>query len=153
MDKKLELLVDSIETSESFENGCKIVVDSLRTMISHFDWVGIYMRQLDDLVLIAWNGPKETEHTRIPIGAGICGLAAKRKETVTVDDVSGDSRYLACFPQTRSELVVPLLGKEDVIGEIDIDSDTLATFTNEDRSLVEQVAGTLVSRYEKQDER
>jgi len=82
---------------------------------------------------------------RIPVGQGICGLAARTGETVVVDDVNADPRYLACFPQTRAEIVVPLLLGQEVIGEIDIDSDTRAAFTQADRDLIEETASVLTA--------
>ncbi|MCD6135415.1 GAF domain-containing protein, partial [Candidatus Bipolaricaulota bacterium] len=73
----------------------------------------------------------------------ICGLAARTGETVIVGDVNADSRYLACFPQTRAEIVVPIYAGDKVIGEIDIDSDTADAFTDDDRNLLEDVARLL----------
>jgi GAF domain-containing protein len=80
---------------------------------------------------------------RIPVGQGICGLAARTGETVIVDDVNADDRYLACFPQTRAEIVVPLLLGQEVIG--DIDSDTRAAFTQADRDLIKEAAVVLTA--------
>lgn len=111
----------------------------------HYDWVGIYMLEGDTLVL----GPsvgKPTEHTRIPLGQGICGAAASSGQTVIVDDVNADPRYLACSIETRSEIVVPIKSGGRVLGEIDIDSDTPAAFKQEDRELLEAVAAILAGR-------
>jgi GAF domain-containing protein len=77
---------------------------------------------------------------RIPVGQGVCGAAAARGETEIVDDVNADPRYLACFPSTRSEIVVPIVHNGRVVGEIDIDSDQPAAFGAEDRELLERVA-------------
>lgn len=122
------------------------VVSSLRTSFPHFQWVGIYLLDGETLNLAAWRGAAATEHTAIPLGEGICGLAARTKETVVVPDVSKDPRYLACFPSTRSEIVVPIHSDGVVFGEIDIDSDTLDAFTRQDRQFLEVVASDL-SRY------
>lgn len=112
-----------------------------------FDWVGIYWVEDEELVLRAWKGPEATEHVRIPVGQGICGLAARTGETVNVPDVNADDRYLACFPSTRSELVVPVVDANDtVIGEIDIDSDEEGEFTADQVALVEDVADWLGRR-------
>jgi GAF domain-containing protein len=92
-----------IHDAASFDEACQLTVKTLSKDVSHFDWVGIYMRQGEDLILSAWDGPEATEHTRIPIGQGICGLAARSGETVVVDDINADSRYLACFPHTRRD--------------------------------------------------
>ena len=87
-----------------------------------------------------WKGPQATDHVRIPIGQGVCGAAAASGQTEVVDDVNADERYLACFPSTRSEIVVPIVYEGKVVGEIDIDSDTLAAFRPEDSALLERVA-------------
>ena len=108
-----------------------------------YTWVGIYVVQGRDLVLGPWRGPQATEHTRIPIGQGICGAAAATGRTERVDDVTTDPRYLACFPSTRSELVVPIVADRRVVGEIDVDSDEPGAFTEEDERFLEAVAGLL----------
>ena len=83
---------------------------------------------------------------RIPLNRGICGAAATQKTTIVVDDVNADPRYLACSLETRSEIVVPILRGEEVLGEIDIDSDRPAAFGAEDRQLLEAVAAALAAR-------
>jgi GAF domain-containing protein len=113
-----------------------VTVKFLNENVPHYNWVGIYIVQGGDLVLKTYSGPKETEHTRIKIGFGICGLAAKEGITVIVPDVSKDSRYISCFLETRSEMVVPLFRDSKVIGEIDIDSDFLDPFTDEDKDFI-----------------
>ncbi len=116
------------------------VVEALHDGFVHYSWVGIYLVEGDDLVLGPWKGPEATEHVRIPVGQGICGAAAATGETEVVDDVNADPRYLACFPSTRSEIVVPISHEGRVVGEIDIDSDRPAAFTDQDRAFLEHVA-------------
>ncbi len=87
-----------------------------------------------------------TPHTRIPLNQGICGAAASSGKTVVVDDVNSDPRYLACSIETKSEIVVPVLVKGKVVGELDIDSHFPAAFGPEDRALVEYCAA-LVGRH------
>jgi len=140
-----EGLFEEIRTATSFAEACQRTVAWLRVNWPHFDWVGIYMREGNELVLAAWDGPEATQHVRIPVDQGICGLAVRTGETVIVDDVNADPRHLACFPQTRAEIVVPLLLGQEVIGEIDIDSNTRAAFTQADRDLIEEVASALTA--------
>jgi L-methionine (R)-S-oxide reductase len=116
------------------------VVALLHDRFEHYSWVGIYLVEGDDLVLGPWRGPEATEHVRIPVGQGICGAAAATGRTEIVDDVNADLRYLACFPSTRSEIVVPISFEGRVVGEIDIDSDEPAAFTESDREFLERVA-------------
>jgi L-methionine (R)-S-oxide reductase len=119
------------------------VVDVLHDHFEHYSWVGIYLVEGDDLVLGPWQGPEATEHVRIPVGQGVCGAAAASGRTEIVDDVSADPRYLACFPSTRSEIVVPIANEGQVVGEIDIDSDRSAAFGEDDRAFLEQVAALI----------
>ncbi len=116
------------------------VVELLHDRFPHYSWLGIYLVEGDDLVLGPWRGPEATEHVRIPVGQGICGAAAATGRTEVVDDVNADPRYLACFPSTRSEIVVPIAFQGSVVGEIDIDSDEPAAFSDEDRIFLERVA-------------
>ena len=111
--------------------------------IPHYTWVGVYEVQGEELVLTSWSGPSATQHVRIPLGAGICGAAVTAKEPVLVPDVSQDARYLQCFLNTRSEMVVPTLRDGLAVGEIDIDSDQLSAFTEADRGFLTWVAGEL----------
>jgi len=87
-----------------------------------------------------------TPHTRIPLNQGICGAAVSSAQTVVVDDVNSDPRYLACSLETKSEIVAPVFVHGRVVGELDIDSHLPAAFTADDRQLVEHCA-SLVGRY------
>ena len=118
----------------------RTVVDLLHDGFENYSWVGIYLVEGDDLVLGPWKGPEATEHVRIPIGQGICGAAAATGRTEVVDDVNADERYLACFPSTRSEIVVPIAYEGRVVGEIDVDSDRPAAFGEDDREFLERAA-------------
>ncbi|HET7404738.1 MAG TPA: GAF domain-containing protein [Candidatus Bathyarchaeia archaeon] len=129
-------------------SGLNSTVRILRQSSDHYDWVGIYLVKGDSLELAAYDGESETEHVSIPVGTGICGSAAKEGRTIVVADVNKDPRYLACFASTRSEIVVPIIGKNTVLGEIDIDSDRLSAFDAEDRESLEAIARLLVGLLE-----
>lgn len=120
-------------------------VNLLKTRMCDYTWVGIYLLHGNELVLGPFEG-KPSPHTRIPVGRGICGAAASEKQTIIVDDVHDDPRYLACSVETRSEIVVPIMHGTDVLGEIDIDSDQRAAFGEADRELLEAVAALLAPR-------
>jgi len=108
-----------------------------------YSWVGFYLlehgAQPPVLVLGHFQGAM-TPHTRIHLNQGICGAAASSGKTVVVDDVSKDSRYLACSLETKSEIVVPIFVHGQVVGELDIDSHFAAAFGEDDRDLVEYCA-------------
>ena len=116
------------------------MVKLLNSAVPTYSWVGIYAVEGKELVLDSWVGPAATEHTRIPIGKGVCGYAAKSGRTEIVSDVAKDPRYLQCFLSTRSEIVVPITRGGTVVGEIDIDSDQLDAFSSVDREFLEAVA-------------
>lgn len=123
-------------------------VGLLQARMPDYTWVGIYLCYSNELVLGPFVG-KPSPHTRIPLGRGICGAAATEKQTIIVDDVNEDPRYLACSVETRSEIVVPILSVErerGVLGEIDVDSDKRAAFGPADRELLEAVAALLAPR-------
>jgi len=120
-------------------------VSVLKDAMPAYSWVGIYLLEGDELVLGPFVG-KPSPHTRIPLGRGICGAAASERQTIIVDDVNADPRYLACSIETRSEIVVPIIHDGRVLGEIDIDSDTPAAFGAADRDLLEDVAGHLARK-------
>ena len=126
------------------EAAAQRVVDLLHDRFPPYDWVGIYWVEGSDLVLGPWTGPQATEHTRIPIGTGVCGAAAESGRTEIVGDVSADPRYLACFASTKSEIVVPIFDGGEVIGEIDIDGSDLDAFDSTDALFLEEIAAFLV---------
>jgi L-methionine (R)-S-oxide reductase len=123
----------------------EVAVQILKDRIPDYTWVGIYLLEGDELVLGPFRG-KPSPHTRIPLGQGICGAAATEKTTIIVDDVNADVRYLACSIETKSEIVVPVMDGETVLGEIDIDSDRLAAFNSDDRELLEHVAALVAQK-------
>lgn len=139
-EEALEAIEELVDRGGDADEVLRAVVDVLHDRIEHYSWIGIYLIEGDELVLGPWRGPEATEHVRIPVGQGICGAAAASGRTEVVDDVNADPRYLACFPSTRSEIVVPIAYEGQVVGEIDIDSDTPAAFGEDDRALLERVA-------------
>jgi len=147
VDRLLAEVKRIVETQVSPEEGLQAVVSLLRMRVAHYDWVGVYLVQDGKLKLGPWDGPEATEHTEIDIGAGICGLAAQTRETVIVDDVNQRPEYLACFINTQSEIVVPLMRGGECVGEIDIDSDKAAAFGAEDQAFLERVAAMMVAAY------
>lgn len=122
-------------------------VNLLKHNFEHYDWVGIYsLESADELVLGPFLG-KPSPHTRIKTDSGICGAAVREEQTIIIDDVNADPRYLACSLETKSEIVVPIFKGEKVVGEIDIDSHMHAAFTEADRKLLEEIAAILSAAY------
>lgn len=109
------------------------------------DWIGIYQKesalfggQSTDLLVGPYLGDV-TDHVRIPMDRGICGLAMREERLVNVRDVSSDSRHIACSWKTKSELVVPLTDLSGcIIAELDIDSHKLNAFNEEIETAVHE---------------
>jgi GAF domain-containing protein len=113
----------------------------------HYAWVGFYMFGPDpaEMVLGPYQGPP-TCTTRIPMSAGMCGLAARERKTIILADVRSDPRYIACSPTVRSEIVVPLLDGERILGVLDVDSDAIEAFGPDDQQLLEAIASYVVEK-------
>jgi L-methionine (R)-S-oxide reductase len=107
-----------------------------------WDWSGIYLLVGDTLVL----GPRTApaDHSRIGIGEGVCGTAVSEDRNQVVEDVREVENHLACSIHTRSELVVLIRDSGKIVGEFDIDSDTVGAFTHKDETLLEEM-GALIS--------
>jgi len=127
------------------------MVKLLHERMLKYNWVGFYLlepgAQPPMLVLGAFEGAM-TPHTRIPLHQGICGAAASSGQTVVVDDVNQDPRYLACSLETKSEIVVPVFAHGRVVGELDIDSHFAAAFTAEHQNLVQHCARLVGNKLE-----
>jgi GAF domain-containing protein len=131
------------ETLPSAHELMRSMAKLLHERMLKYNWVGFYMLEPGArppmLVLGAFEGAM-TPHTRIPLNQGICGAAASSGQTVVVDDVRKDPRYLACSLETKSEIVVPVFVRGRVVGELDIDSHFPAAFTAEHQNLVQHCA-------------
>jgi L-methionine (R)-S-oxide reductase len=124
------------------------IVESISQNLPHYNWTGFYMLDPADpqtLVLGPFVGDP-TPHVRIPVTQGICGAAVATGETVIVDDVNADPRYLSCSIKTKSEIVVPIHAHDQIVGEIDIDSHDPAAFTQADKLFLEEVT-QIVGRF------
>ena len=119
-----------------------MVKSSRQAAGSPYTSVYLYMLRGDDLVLEAFAG-RETEHTRIAVGQGVCGTAVSTGQDQNVPDVRAVSNYLACNAWTRSELVVLIRRGATILGQIDIDSDEPDPFTAEEEAAVRTVADAL----------
>jgi L-methionine (R)-S-oxide reductase len=137
---ELTALAEAVPTAQEL---MQVMVRLLHERMLKYNWVGFYLlepgAQPPMLVLGAFEGAM-TPHTRIPLNQGICGAAASSGQTVVVDDVSKDPRYLACSLETKSEIVVPVFAHGKVVGELDIDSHFAAAFTLEHQELVQHCA-------------
>ncbi|HET9066175.1 MAG TPA: GAF domain-containing protein [Gemmatimonadales bacterium] len=104
--------------------------------------VYLYMLHGDDLQLEAYAG-RETDHTSIPVGKGVCGTAVATGLDQNVGDVQGRENYIACNLFTKSELVVLIRRAGKILGQIDVDSDVVDPFTPDEVAAVREVADGL----------
>lgn len=104
-------------------------------------WVGFYLVKKEELVLGPFQGPVAC--TRIRFGAGVCGTAWKKKETILVEDVDTFPGHIACSSLSKSEIVVPLMKNQEVLAVLDVDSEYLAFFDETDKSYLEKLCAWL----------
>lgn len=140
--RKMEYIA---EQSQSWDELLQKTVELLYLNVPHYDWVGIYLLEDNTLVLHNYMG-KPTEHTRIPVGKGVCGTAAERCENQLIGDVSKLENYLACSPETKSEIVVLIKDHNRILGQIDIDSDQYNAFGPDDESFLNQIATIVAAK-------
>ena len=124
----------------------KSVVRKLKEARALYDWVGIYLLNGERLVLHNYIG-KPTEHTNIPVGVGVCGTAVAERSNQVINDVRVLDNYLACSHETRAEIVVLIRRGDHIFGQIDIDSDKVNAFGQEDESLLQRIADLLAERF------
>ena len=120
------------------------ICNFLGSQIPTYDWVGFYLSDEKNKKL--YLGPfygKPTEHTSISYGKGVCGQAAESQKTLVIDDVAEEKNYIACSIHVKSEIVVPIIKNQIVVGQIDIDSHTPAAFKQDDQQLLEKICREL----------
>lgn len=107
-------------------------------------WVGFYLVKQDELVLGPFQGPVAC--TRIKKGKGVCGTSWLKAKTIIVPDVDEFPGHIACASASKSEIVLPLIVNDEVIGVLDVDSDVLSNFDETDQSYLERVIDILLNR-------
>jgi L-methionine (R)-S-oxide reductase len=123
-------------------NMCALLYEALPSL----NWVGFYFLQDGELVLGPFQG--KVACVRIALGRGVCGTAAARRETLIVPDVAAFPGHIACDAASRSEIVVPLIQQDQLLGVLDVDSPELARFDAEDRMGLEAAANLLLESSE-----
>ncbi len=107
--------------------------------LADINWVGFYFLQEGQLVLGPFQGKPAC--VTIPLGKGVCGTAAASRQTQRVADVHAFDGHIACDADSRSEIVVPLVKDDQVLGVLDIDSPSPGRFSKQDQDLIEELAG------------
>ena len=104
-------------------------------------WVGFYLVKNDELVLGPFQGPVAC--TRIKKGRGVCGACWQREETVIVSDVEKFPGHIACSSLSKSEIVVPVIRNNTVIGVLDVDSEDLNSYDETDQRFLEEIVAAI----------
>jgi L-methionine (R)-S-oxide reductase len=141
-DKIVAALRGAFAREESRVELLRLAAERIRAAGPPYTSVYLYMLHDDELVLEAFAG-RETDHTRIPVGMGVCGTAVARGQDQNVPDVRAVENYIACNAGTRAELVVLIRRGNLILGQIDIDSDVPDPFTPAEETAVKQVADAL----------
>ena len=115
----------------------------IAALLPDLNWAGFYFLQDHELVLGPFQGKPAC--VRIPLGKGVCGTAAATRQTQLVDDVQSFPGHIACDAASRSELVVPLMVADRLIGVLDLDSPNPARFDADDRAGVEALAAIFLA--------
>ncbi|MCI7221735.1 MAG: GAF domain-containing protein [Firmicutes bacterium] len=123
------------------------VAAAINMNYEQINWAGFYLYKNDELVLGPFQGKVACTH--IPMGKGVCGTSASNKKTIIVEDVHKFEGHIACDSASNSEIVVPIIYENTLIGVIDIDSFIFNRFNNEDKEILEEVAKVLANRLKK----
>ncbi len=135
-----------IQSNEPILTGLSNITAGLKQAFNKISWVGFYLLKDNALYLGPFQG--KTACSRIELGKGVCGTAAKEKRTVIVEDVTKFPGHIACDSGSKSEIVVPILIDEKVIGVLDLDSYEYNSFNDLDRKSLEQIIALVVSKFD-----
>jgi L-methionine (R)-S-oxide reductase len=112
--------------------------------LADLNWAGFYFYRGGELVVGPFQGKPAC--VRIAMGKGVCGTAAQRRAAIVVADVNAFPGHIACDSASRSEIVIPLLEEERLLGVLDLDSPSLARFDQEDRAGLERLVAVFLQR-------
>jgi len=132
------LLVGETDYVANMANAAAAIYHTLPSL----NWAGFYLLRGQQLVLGAFQGRPAC--VRIPLGTGVCGTAAQQRRSIRVADVHAFPGHIACDLASRSELVVPLIHGETLIGVLDLDSPLLARFDARDQAGCESLVAIVV---------
>jgi L-methionine (R)-S-oxide reductase len=146
--KLLEDLQGYAKIAASTQALMEYVAKHLHEKMTRYNWTGFYLVDPADagFLIVGPYAGSFTPNARIPLGKGLCGLAATSGKVVVVQDVSKDPNYLAGSSMVKSEIVVPIYAKEKLAGELDVESYFAGTFTKQEQEFVEACA-EVVAKY------
>jgi L-methionine (R)-S-oxide reductase len=133
---------DFAKTAPTAKSVMERISQRLHDKVARYNWVGFYEVDRNDsgILVVGSYAGSFVPNARIPLNIGLCGSAASSGETVVVDDVSKDPRYLPGSPLVKSEIVVPIFVRKKLAAELDIESYFTATFNKSEQKFVEACA-------------
>lgn len=133
LDQLYELIKDENNIIANLSN----ITAFINQTFEDINWVGFYLREKDELILGPFQG--KVACVRIPIGRGVCGIAALRRQVIRVEDVHQFIGHIACDEDSLSEIVLPIIIHDEVIGVLDIDSPIYNRFSVKDEELLKNI--------------
>jgi GAF domain-containing protein len=143
--QEFRLLAESAPTVEALMTR---ISQRLHDQLARYNWVGFYLVDKADpgmLVVGPYVG-SFSPNVRIPINKGLCGAAATTRQTIVVNDVASDPRYLSGSEIVKANMVVPIMARNELVAELDIESYFTQTFTRAEQTFAEEIA-LLVGKY------
>lgn len=143
--QEFRLLAESAPTVEALMTR---ISQRLHDQLARYNWVGFYLVDKADpgmLVVGPYVG-SFSPNVRIPINKGLCGAAATARQTVVVNDVASDPRYLSGSEMVKADMVVPIMARNVLVAELDIESYFTQTFTRAEQTFAEEIA-LLIGKY------
>jgi len=147
-------ITEKVQSAGGPDDAVRALVNALSEDFTKYTWVGVY-RVAGDILTLGENDfvGNVPDYQEIKLTEGICGACATARETIIVPDVCNDPRYLACSPEVKSEIVVPILHQRELIGVLDIDGEELDAFGEDDKvflqNLVRRTSGYIARQPKK----
>jgi GAF domain-containing protein len=133
-----------VHSTDSREQKARLAAETIRQG-GGYRWVGLYDVSETEISVIGWSGPSAPTYPRFPRDQGLNGAAVARGESLVVQNVRRDSRYLTTLGDTMAEMIVPVRGEDGaIVGTIDVESATINAFSDRDRELLQQCAEILL---------
>ena len=145
-EKKYELIVQQLKGLLEDEHDMIANMANMAALLFHelpdLNWAGFYLLKNDELILGPFQGKVACMH--IPLGKGVCGTSARNRCTLLVDNVHTFPTHIACDGASNSEIVIPIIKENTLLGVLDVDSPVFARFDSVDQQYLEQAVGILL---------
>lgn len=148
LEEKYSFLISQLENlllpEDNLLSSLSNFTAAVKQTFSKISWIGFYIFDGDHLYLGPFQG--KVACTKIEIGKGVCGTAARRKETIVVEDVNKFPGHIACDADSKSEIVVPIFKDDKLWGVLDLDSADYNSFSETDKKYLEQIVNFLTTK-------